>query len=160
MVSTDIIGGVVSAANDIIGKFVPDADKRIEAQIELAKIADGAAERSDERLNGQIEVNKIEAANPNLFVSGWRPFIGWVGGTTLAWSFLVAPTIHTIFPHQPLPSVDAEMVMNLIWGLLGIGSMRTVEKIAGVASASPPPPPKLNVDSDNVVTRTVGKWFK
>lgn len=152
------IGGIISAASDIIGKFVPDADKRIEAQIELAKIADGAAQRSDERLEGQIEVNKIEAANPNIFVSGWRPFIGWVGGVTLAWSFLVAPTIHTVWPHQPIPSVDATMVMNLIYGLLGIGAMRTVEKLGGVATAAAPPP--LVTSGDNIVTRTVGKWFK
>jgi hypothetical protein len=158
MVDITGIGGIVSAASEIIGKFVPDADKRIEAQIELAKIADGAAERADERLQGQIETNKIEAANPNLFVSGWRPFIGWVGGVTLAWSFLGAPIVHLFLPHQPLPAVDANMIMDMVYALLGIGGMRTYEKIKGVATAAAPPP--LVTSSDNIVTRTVGKWFK
>lgn len=152
------IGEIVSAANDIIGKFVPDADKRIEAQIELAKIADGASERADQRLSGQIDINKIEAANPNLFVSGWRPFIGWVGGVTVAWTFLAAPTLHAYLPHFALPAVDSNTVMDLIWGLLGIGGgLRTIEKLGGVATAQAPP---LVTSSDNIVTRTVNKWFK
>lgn len=155
---TPIVGEIIKGATDVIGKFIPDADKRIEAQIELAKIADGAAQRYDERLAGQIEVNKIEAANPNIFVSGWRPFVGWVGGVTVAWTFLAAPTLHAYLPGFALPAVDSDVVVNLIFGLLGIGGgLRTVEKIAGVATAQAP---KLVTDKDNVVTRTVGRWFK
>lgn len=153
-----LLGGVFSGISELLGKFIPDKDTLVQAQLELAKLQDGAAERADNLESAQVDVDKIEASNPNLFVSGWRPFIGWVGGITLAYSFLVAPFIHMFVPHQPIPTVDSSMIMDMVYALLGIGGMRTVEKLSGVATAQALPP---NIAApQNIVTRTIGKWFK
>lgn len=74
----------------------------------------------------QTDVNKIEAASANLFVSGWRPFVGWVCGFGLAFQFIGA----SIFS---LPTADVSQLTVLLAGMLGLGTLRTAEKIKGVS---------------------------
>jgi len=86
----------------------------------------------------QIAVNAKEAENTNVFVSGWRPFIGWVCGFTLLYNYIVLPLAHYLaayfVPHVPaLPALDMEELMTLLFGMLGFGGYRTFEKIRGVA---------------------------
>lgn len=140
---------VITTIGNIVSKAIPDADKRAEIELEFAKLADQQSARDSELLEGQIDVNKIEAANPNLFVSGWRPSIGWVGSTALAYTFVIAPLFH-------LQTIDTQSILELVFALLGIGGLRTFEKVAGVATASAvPQAAALN----NPVSRTVSKWF-
>lgn len=85
----------------------------------------------------QAEINKIEAAHRSLFVVGWRPFIGWVGGGCLAWSFIGAPMVDwaarlagaTVSP----PAIPTDMIFELVLGLIGLGGLRTFEKLRGAA---------------------------
>ena len=87
---------------------------------------------------GQIEVNKVEAASGSLFVAGWRPAIGWVGASALAWTFILGPMVMFIGRFVgytgAYPTITTEGLMTLITGMLGIGGMRTLEKIKGVST--------------------------
>jgi hypothetical protein len=127
-----IISGVLAAAKPILERFFPDPAKRLQFEIEMRQL-------DLESLREQIEVNKIEAAHPSVFVSGWRPFIGWVGGVGLAWQFIIAPIVTTGFamysPWTPsLPVLDSNgTLMALVTALLGIGAMRSYDKSQGTS---------------------------
>jgi hypothetical protein len=86
----------------------------------------------------QTDINKVEAANPSVFVSGWRPAIGWVCALALAYQYLVRPLGGTIasllgLTIPPLPGLD-DNLWQLMMGMLGMGGLRTFEKVQGVAS--------------------------
>lgn len=91
----------------------------------------------------QLAVNTAEAASESLFVSGWRPFIGWVCGAAFAYSFLIQPFFAFVswatfaysgeeLPLSTLPVLDLAMMMPVLMGMLGLGSLRTFEKHSGV----------------------------
>jgi len=79
----------------------------------------------------QVELNKIEAAHRSIFVAGWRPFIGWVCGVALAENFVIFPIIK-LFTEQ-VPVMDTESLMKLVIAMLGLGGLRTYEKLKGVS---------------------------
>lgn len=85
---------------------------------------------------GQIEVNKIEAAHTNLFVSGWRPMIGWTCAIAICYNYLLMPFIQLILrlaeSEVVVPAVDITALFPLMLGMLGIAGMRTYEKNKGV----------------------------
>jgi len=89
-------------------------------------------------MKAQADTNTQEASNPNLFVSGWRPFIGWVCACAFAWIFVVSPIIAfgcTIVHHPiSLPSFDTGTLISLTFGMLGLGGFRSWEKINNVQS--------------------------
>jgi len=78
----------------------------------------------------QVELNKIEAQHRSVFVSGWRPFIGWVCGIGLVFFFLINPIVQWT-TGETGPSLPMDYVINLVYALLGLGSLRTVEKLNG-----------------------------
>ena len=86
---------------------------------------------------GQTEINKIEAANANLFVSGWRPAVGWVCVSGLFMSFVGGPffTWGAALAHSAIvfPTLPLDILLTLLVGMLGLGGMRTVERLNGVA---------------------------
>ena len=85
----------------------------------------------------QIEINKVEAAHPSVWVSGWRPFIGWVAGLALALEFLVRPIVQWGLDISgqaiQLPNIDNQELYPILMGLLGLSTLRTYEKFKGVA---------------------------
>ena len=89
-----------------------------------------------EQQQGQVEINKAEATSAHLFVAGWRPFIGWVCGVALLYTYIVAPfwawwlTIY--HPDRPLPVLPADNLYELVLAMLGLGGLRTFEKLRGV----------------------------
>jgi hypothetical protein len=86
---------------------------------------------------GQMTVNQVEATSSSLFVSGWRPFIGWICGAAFAYKFVLAPAAAfalTAAGHPvTLPVLDFTEMSTVLLGMLGIGGLRTLEKIKGVA---------------------------
>ena len=120
----------VSTLMKVVDKFIPDPQAKIEAEKELRD----SLMAWDQQ---QTSVNAIEAANSNVFVSGWRPFIGWICGFGLAYAFLIRP-IFSPFIQQwagiPLGDLDFGTLNTILLGMLGMGGMRTYEKIKGVAS--------------------------
>jgi hypothetical protein len=87
------------------------------------------------QLQGQLDTNKMEAASPKMFVAGWRPFIGWICGSGLGIQFIVNPIftwIAALAKHPvQFPSLDLGTLMTLLFGMLGLGAMRTYEKTNG-----------------------------
>ena len=91
----------------------------------------------------QMEVNKQEAAHASIFVAGWRPFVGWVCGFAFAWQLLMMPMLNWFISVMGyivpvLPEIDNRLLENALFGMLGIGAMRTIEKVKGVARNSAP----------------------
>ena len=124
----------VKKAFDAILDRIPNPAERERAQREF----DAALLQAEQAaMQGQLEVNKIEAGHRSMFVAGWRPFIGWVGGFAIAYMFLIKPMaagLLAIFgsPVVMPEMVDPQMLFELVLALLGIGGMRTFEKFKGV----------------------------
>lgn len=77
----------------------------------------------------QAEINKLEAQHRSLFVSGWRPSLGWVCSLAFAYHFVAFPIIKTIYPQIDFPVLETEPLFTVLLGMLGLGGMRTFEKI-------------------------------
>jgi len=77
----------------------------------------------------QAEINKVEAQHRSLFVSGWRPSLGWVCSLAFAYHFVAFPIIKTIYPEVDFPVLETEPLFTVLLGMLGLGGMRTFEKL-------------------------------
>lgn len=134
-----ILGDIIDAVGDLVGEVIVDVDKKKELEFKLQELRDKSDERFHEELMGQIEVNKVEAASTSVFVAGWRPFIGWIGGVGLGWTFVLSPFVEyasRLFGWKgAMPEVDTESLMMLVLGMLGVGAMRSYEKTKGVPDA-------------------------
>ena len=133
-----LIGPVSEVINTVLKRILP-AEKmseteraKLEAEIllELSKQDWSAAQ-------AQLEINKQEAKHESVFVSGWRPFVGWVCGSALAYHFVLQPSLVffiALFKWQvpPLPAFDMDSLLIVLLGMLGLGGMRTYEKFKGV----------------------------
>ena len=124
--------GIGQMAKDIRTAITgKDPAKEAEAMQKLLEI-EFAAQKA------QTDINIVEAQSPNLFVSGWRPATGWICVFALAWYYILAPFaswVMSIFDvESTIPIFEAGELMTLLFGLLGIGGMRTYEKIRGVSS--------------------------
>jgi hypothetical protein len=120
---------------DLVGRFIPDPTKQAEAALAIQQLA--AQERAS-----QTKVNEVEAANSSMFVAGWRPFIGWVCGSALVYQYLFSPLlpwlVNVFGGHaSPMPGLD-DNLWQLMLGMLGLGGLRTYEKVQGVSSAVRP----------------------
>ena len=130
---------LIDPLSKLLDKLIPDPLARAKAQEELLK-----SERENDletlRLaisadQSQMAINTQEASNSNLFVSGWRPFIGWVCGVAFCYHFVVQPLLAFILDNSgheaKLPVFDMEALSTVLMGMLGLGSLRTIEKIKG-----------------------------
>lgn len=126
----------VTAALDIGGKLIdriwPDPAIAATAKLELIKL-----QQSGElaQITGQLDINKVEAASPSIWTSGWRPSVGWVCSAGLLTQFIVAPlaTWAAALLGHPIvfPTLDMGTLMTLLAGMLGLSGMRTTEKLKG-----------------------------
>ena len=132
---------IIPAITQVLDKIIPDPQAAAEAKLralELAQKGDLAALDAELRLAlGQLEVNKAEAAT-DMFRGGWRPAVGWVCVVGLAYQFVlqpVLPWVVALFGAQvpPLPAIDNETLMVLLTGMLGLGGLRTIERVKGKA---------------------------
>ena len=128
-------GGLVTAAEgvaNIIDRFVETDEEKQAAAVIKAKLMMKPS-------LAQIELNKVEAGHRSIFVAGWRPFIGWVCGLALLWHFILFDLLTWVtvnfFPHvTELPELSGtETLVTVLLSLLGLGAMRTAEKIGGRA---------------------------
>lgn len=133
---------VIPAVTAILDKIIPDPQAAAEAKLkalELAQKGDLAQLDADLRLAlGQLEVNKTEAASSDFFRGGWRPAIGWICAAGLGYVYLLQPILPWLVSLNgglvpPLPSIDIDALMVLLFGMLGLGGLRTVERIKGKA---------------------------
>lgn len=131
-----MLQALIGPVTGILDKFVEDKDAKNAMAHEIATMAEKAAH---EAAMAQVEVNKVEAGHKSIFVSGWRPFVGWTCGLALAYHFIVAPLIlfgvgiaGIAIPE--LPAFDMGSLMTVLMGMLGLGGLRTFEKSKGIAS--------------------------
>lgn len=127
-----ILSDIFGVVKDLVSEVVVDKDKKAAINLELAKLADQAEARVHEQVLAQIEVNKAEAGHGSIFVAGWRPFVGWVAGAGLAAQVAVFPLLDRIFGWSM--AFDTELLILTLGGMLGIGGMRTFEKVRGVST--------------------------
>lgn len=132
---------IIGAGLDIINKFIPDPAQKAQAAYQMAQLQQQTAFKELDaqiaEIQSQTDTNKAEATSTSIFVAGWRPFVGWVCGCGLAYQYLVDPLISWVaaIEHWPLPpSLDLSTLITMLGGMLGFGTMRTVEKIKGVNS--------------------------
>jgi len=130
----DLLGKLVDPVSNILDKVVEDKDQKARLAHEIATMAERHAQ---ELAKGQIDINKEEAKSRNIFIAGWRPFVGWTCGLALFWHFLGLPV--TLFitgwfnlQHPPLPEFDMQSLMTVLLGMLGLGGMRSFEKFKGL----------------------------
>ena len=125
---------IIGAGLRIVDKLVPDPQARAAAALEAAKMKQAGDFKDLEALiapdQGQVEINKTEAAAPDFFTRGWRPGVGWVCVLGLLYQFLLRPFLVTA--GCAAPALDIESLMTLLFGVLGLGAYRTRERLAGV----------------------------
>lgn len=114
-------------ATTVINKIWPDKSEQEKAQIAAAV----------QIVQGQLDINKTEASNQSVFVSGWRPSIGWCCSIALMCQYVLRPIVQWISivsgnPIPTLPGID-DNLWQLMLGMLGLGGLRTYEKSKGVA---------------------------
>lgn len=135
-----LLTGIFELGKGLIDKFFPDPEAKAKAQLELVTLQqNGYLQELGMALQrdlAQAETNKVEAASPNVFVSGWRPGIGWVCTLALSYQFLIRPLLPWVLEAQGLsvpdmPSLD-ENLWELVFSMLGFGGLRTFEKLRGV----------------------------
>jgi hypothetical protein len=130
-------GGIFQGVNGLIDRIKGKSPE------DAAKLAELAAKYQSDILaadvtarQNQADVNKAEAASNSVFVAGWRPFIGWVCGSALAYEFVLRPllTWAAELAHHAVmaPSLEMGDLLTLLLGMLGLGAMRTTEKINGI----------------------------
>lgn len=137
----------VTAVLDIGGKLIdrlwPDPAQRDAAKLKLFEmnqngdLAKLAAET--DLAKGQLAINQEEAKNPRLFVSGWRPWVGWVSGAAFAYAAILEPVARFVaavaFGYKgAFPVIDTALTMQVLFGILGLGGLRTWEKQKNVAA--------------------------
>ena len=139
------IGGILEGVGKIAGDLITTDKEKMQLELEGRKL-DLEQARIDQATDlAQVEVNKIEAGSSNLFVSGWRPAVGWVGVAGVAYQFLGYPLMQWVWAFgqgvdlipkglAPPPDLQTDQLMVLLSGLLGFGGMRSFEKSKGVAA--------------------------
>jgi len=130
------IGQIVKGVTDIVDDLVTTKEEMRELDLKEQKVEAGL-------MLGQMEVNKEEAKHKSMFVAGWRPFIGWIGGLALAYQFIIYPILTWVWAWMmskgnipegmdPPPVLDTGALFAVITGMLGIGIMRSYDKVNGV----------------------------
>jgi|TARA_R100001143_G_C3360463_1_gene135150 hypothetical protein len=119
MPKLNMIGNIIDKVAGHVDKFTLDKEEKAQLIMEINK--------------AQIEVNKIESGSSSLFKSGWRPFVGWVCAFALCYHFVLQPMLAFGLTaagyNLILPEFDMSTLMTVLMGLLGLGGMRSFEKV-------------------------------
>lgn len=132
------IGSIIETVGKVASDLVTTDKERLEIALKEKEIEAGV-------MQAQMAVNQEESKHASLFVAGWRPFIGWVGGVSLAYQFILYPLLlwagswlqaQQLVPAgmAPPPVLEADVLWVLISGMLGIAGMRTFDKWKGVST--------------------------
>lgn len=132
IVSVDLNpGSIIEGLGKVIDDLFTSDEEKLQAKQALEKLSQA------ERL-GQLRINVAEAQHRSLWVAGWRPFIGWVCGGAMAYNFILRDLIAWAFMNLGAqlsvpPELQLDQLFVVLMGLLGLGGMRTVEKVKGKA---------------------------
>ena len=138
---SELVAGGAQGAFTGIGSLAKDLREAITGEIppeKKAEIESKLVELEFAARKAQSDINIVEAQSPRLFVSGWRPFIGWVCGAALLYTFIFYPFLEWVVKFYGLninpPDIRIDALMELIIAMLGLGGLRTYEKLKGVHS--------------------------
>lgn len=128
---------LIPMLGSIVDKLLPDPAAAAEAKLKIMQMAQtgelAQLTADTELAKGQMEVNRVEAASTSLFVSGWRPFVGWICGIAMGFKYIGGPLltmVAQIVGHPiELPVIDSSELWPILLGMLGLGAYRTAEKI-------------------------------
>ena len=135
-------GGIVSIISKGLDVIFPDPAVAAQYKLELLKESNAARLQEmemDVRQNlAQMEINKMDAQNPSVWASGWRPGFGWMCVFAVLSQYILRPYLPWImeafgFYMPPIPTIDMEMMWPLIMGLMGLSWNRSQDKAKGVA---------------------------
>jgi hypothetical protein len=133
--SLDPISILLDIGSKVIDRVFPDPAAAASAKLELIKLQQSGDLAV---MAGQMKINEIEAGNASLFVSGWRPAIGWVCGAACAWNWIGLPIVKVglglLAVKLELAPANLTEMMPILLGMLGLGGLRTLEKVQGVAA--------------------------
>ena len=119
MPKLNVVAGIIDKVAGHVDKFTLDKEEKAQLIQEINK--------------AQIEVNKVEAGSSSLFVSGWRPFVGWTCGVALCYHFVLQPFLMFVLSStgnpMELPTFDMTTLTTVLMGMLGLGGLRTYEKV-------------------------------
>ena len=129
-----MLTALIGPVSNLLGKFIEDKDAKNKLAHEISTMAERHAQ---ELAKGQLEINKAEAQSRNIFIAGWRPFVGWTCGLALFTHFLVIPVADVVTAYMgyqavPYPAFDMDTLMTVLLGMLGLGGLRTYEKQKGL----------------------------
>jgi len=135
------LGEIFDLGGKIIDKIFPDKQAADTAKLKLLEMQQNGElamlTAYKEQDIAQANINAVEAGNSSVFVAGWRPAIGWICAASLAYIFLVMPAANQILkivrPDLILPAISTSGTMELVFAMLGMGGLRSYEKIRGVA---------------------------
>ena len=127
-----LLGPLFELGKGIIDRLFPDPAQKAAAEFELLKLAqDGDLQK----ILGQLAINAKEAESTSWWVAGWRPYVGWICGTGLLYATIIHNLLEWLSAARgwPLPPVvDTDTLIYLLGSLLGVGTLRTIDKIKGV----------------------------
>ncbi len=127
-----ILGPILEIGRSILERFIPDPAKKAEAEMEILRMA---ADGELKQVIAQLEINAKEAVHPSVWVSGWRPAFGWCGALGFLYATVAQPIIvwYGTAKGWPLPpEINLDLLWVVITGMLGIGGLRTFEKVQKV----------------------------
>ena len=129
-----LLGPLFDLGKGIIDRLFPDPAKKAEAELELLKMSQAG---DLQVILAQLSINAKEAESSSIFVAGWRPFVGWICGIGLACATILHNLLEwlSVVRDWPLPpAVDTNTLLYVLGAMLGIGGLRTLEKVKGVAA--------------------------
>ena len=130
----NLLGSLVQPVTGLLDKFIEDKDTKNQLAHEISTMAERHAQ---ELAKGQLEINKAEAQSRNVFIAGWRPFLGWTMGFAMAYNYVIQPIAIFVLAQLDylvaLPALDMTEMMPVLLGMLGLGGLRTYEKKKGIS---------------------------
>ena len=134
------LGGIIKGIGDVADELITSDEERLQMELDEKKI-------DADLMKGQMAINQVEAQHKSIFVAGWRPFVGWVGGFALAYQFILYPFLLWVWvlvqakgyiPDElsPPPILDIAALITILMGMLGIGAMRSYDKTKGTVTDS------------------------
>lgn len=127
------IAPVLEIGKQLIDRFFPNPADKAKAELDMMLLLQT---HDLQKVLAQLEVNAKEAASPHLLVSGWRPFVGWCCGAGFLWATIGQPVFAWIavakgWPEPP--AIDTEVLLYVLGGMLGLGGLRSIEKVKGAS---------------------------
>jgi hypothetical protein len=134
-----LLKGAIDFGKGLIERFLPDPAQKAAAELELARMEQtgelAKLASATDLAKLQIQTNLEEAKNSNWFVSGWRPAVGWTCAGGLFYQVIARPILgwimQNLFGWTLPPQLEMDTLMTVLFGMLGLGGYRTVEKIKG-----------------------------